>query len=135
MNRKQSVILVLDDLADWRATLRGLLEDWGYTVHTAGSTEQALRLLENTPVDLALLDIRLDETDEGNTEGLSLASVIKERWPDIKVVVITGYDTPDVLQKAMQPDLQGHSLVADYLPKVDTNDKLIQVIEKVLAKP
>ncbi len=126
-------VLVVDDLPDWRATLSGLLEDAGYDVQCAGSQERALELLGTGHFDLALLDVRLDETDEGNTEGLDLAAEIRHRWPAIRVVMITGYGTSDIMRRAMEPDAQGQRLVANYIPKTETED-LVRVVGEVLAR-
>ena len=126
-------ILVVDDLPDWRATLGGLLEDEGYAVQVAGSSDAALMLLASDHFDLALLDVRLDETDEGNTEGLDLASKIRQRWPTVKVVIITGYGTSDTMERAMAKDAQGRRLASDYIPKTETG-KLVEVVRKALGR-
>ena len=126
-------ILVVDDLSDWRVTLGGLLEDEGYAVQVAGSSDAALKLLASDHFDLALLDVRLDETDEGNTEGLDLASKIRQRWPTVKVVIITGYGTSDTMERAMAKDAQGRRLASDYIPKTDT-EKLVEVVREALGQ-
>jgi len=133
MADKQRKILVVDDLSDWRTTLRGLLEDAGYDVQVADSLPAALTLLEAGHFDLAVLDIRLDETDEGNTEGLTLAAEIKQHWPATKIVIITGYDTPDTMKRAMEPDAQGRRLVENYIPKTQT-EELVQIVREALAE-
>ena len=126
-------ILVVDDLSDWRKTLKGVLVDAGYDVQVADSSSSAVKLLETDRFDLAVLDMRLDESDEDNTEGLDLATEIKQRWPTTKVVMITGYGTPDTMKRAMEPDAQGRRLVANYIPKTQT-EELIQVVRKALAQ-
>jgi len=133
MTDKQQRILVVDDLPDWRATLGGLLEDAGYDVQVADSSPAALALLETGRFDLAVLDMRLDESDEENTEGLDLAAEIKRHWPATKVVMITGYGTPDTMRRAMEPDAQDRRLVANYIPKTET-EKLAQIVREVLAQ-
>ena len=126
-------ILVVDDLPDWRATLGGLLEDAGYDVQVADSSTNALELLRTDHFDVAVLDIRLDETDEGNTEGLDLAAEIKRHWPATKVVMITGYGTSYTIRRALAPDVRGQRLAADYIPKTET-EELVQVVREVLAQ-
>jgi CheY-like chemotaxis protein len=126
-------ILVVDDIEDWRKTLRGLLSDAGYQVETAESLSGAIVWLESQRFDLALVDMRLDETDEDNTAGLDLAEVIKQRWPLTKTIIITGYGTPERLQRAMAPDMHGHRLADEYVPKTQTED-LIVVVRRVLAQ-
>ena len=132
MTNTRHRILVVDDVRDWRTTLGGLFEDAGYDVQVADSSARALELLRTDQFDLAVLDMRLDETDEGNTEGLDLAAEIKQHWPATKVVMITGYGTPDTMRQAMEPDAQGRRLVANYIPKTKT-EELVKIVQEVLA--
>jgi CheY-like chemotaxis protein len=125
-------ILVVDDLQDWRTTLSGLLKDRGYDVDVSGSTADALELLKTNSYDLALLDLRLDETDESNTEGLSLAETIKSNWPQVKIVMITGYGTVDIITKAMGTNAEGVRLIEGFVPKDETNI-LVQVVQRALT--
>jgi DNA-binding NtrC family response regulator len=125
-------ILVVDDLQDWRATLSGLLKDRGYDVEVSGSIANALELLKTNSYDLALLDLRLDETDESNTDGLTLAETIKSNWPQVKVVMITGYGTVDIITKAMGTNAEGVRLIEGFVPKDETNI-LVQVVQRALT--
>lgn len=133
MSEEHHKILVVDDLPDWRLTLGGLLEDEGYDIEVAESLPRAMELLGADHFDLAVLDIRLDETDEGNTEGLNLATEIKRNWPDVKVVFITGYGTPEIMREALEPDAEGKSLAANYVPKTETED-LVKIVRKTLGQ-
>ena len=126
-------LLVVDDLEDWQKTIRGVLEDKGYTVSVAGSSKDAVALLNASEYDLALLDLRLDETDEENVEGLTLAKTIRDRWPKIKIVIVTGYGTPEVVQQSMESGSHGGRLLDDFLPK-DSTDKLVETVQRILAK-
>ncbi len=131
--RQRKRILVVDDLPDWRKTLGGLLVDAGYDVQVTDSSAGALALLRAEPFDLAVLDMRLDETDEGNTEGLDLAAEIKRHWPAIRTIIITGYGTEETVKRAMEPDVHGQKLVADFIPKTQT-EELVQVVGRVLEQ-
>lgn len=126
-------LLVVDDLEDWQKTIRGVLEDKGYKVSVAGSSKEAVSLLSASEYDLALLDLRLDETDEENVEGLTLAKTIRDRWPNMKIVIVTGYGTPDVVQLSMESDTHGGRLLDDFLPK-DSTDKLVETVQRILTK-
>lgn len=132
MTNTRHKVLVVDDLPDWRMTLSGLLEDAGYDVKVADSSVKALELLRTDRFVLAVLDMRLDESDEDNTEGLDLAAEIRQHWPAVRVVIITGNGTPDGMRRALKPDAQGQRLTADYIPKTRT-EELIQVVRRVLA--
>jgi two-component system nitrogen regulation response regulator NtrX len=131
MNSKPS-LLVVDDIKDWQITIGGVLRDNGYDVATAGSMDEAIVLLDNNDYALALLDLRLDETDEGNVDGLKLAEIIRKRWPKVKIVIVTGYGTPDILHRTMEPGADGRRLAEDYLPK-DNTDKLIEIVQSILG--
>ena len=134
MADKRYRLLVVDDLSDWRKTLGGLLREAGYEVNVAASLTEARASLKSAPFDLAIVDVRMDETDENNTEGLDLAAEIKRRWPAVKIVIITGYDTSDTVKRAMEPqDARQQRLVADFVTKTET-DKLVQVVQRVLGQ-
>jgi two-component system, NtrC family, response regulator len=133
MITKQKKILVVDDLPDWRKTLGGLLTDSGYKVEVADSFKTAIDLLKKKTFDLALLDVRLDETDETNTGGLDLAAKIKSFWPSTKIIIITGYQTQEILDRSLKTNNKGEKLVADFIPKTNT-EELIKIIDNALAK-
>jgi CheY-like chemotaxis protein len=127
-------ILIVDDLPDWRRTLSVLLSDAGYEVQVTESSVGALRLLEKNKFDLAVVDLRLDESNEDDEGGLELAAEIKQCWPDVKIVLITGSVTPEKLRRAFQSNITiGQRLIDDYLPKAETG-KLVSTIQRMLAK-
>ncbi len=100
-------ILVVDDLPDWRTTLSGILFDEGYEVRAAGSREDALEMLQAEQFHLAVLDVRLDEQDEDNREGLTLMRQIKDFDPTIQVIILTGYADVRMVQEALRPHSDG----------------------------
>jgi DNA-binding NtrC family response regulator len=79
-------ILVVDDEANIRRSLRSTLESEGFGVLDAESAERALEILAAEPVDLALFDIRLPGMD-----GLTLLDRARELWRDLPVVVMSGH--------------------------------------------
>ena len=125
-------VLVVDDLLDWRSTLKGLLTDEGFEVDTAGSVQDA-EVIKRSRFDLALLDIRLDETDEGNVDGLNLAYEIGKIYPDMKIIMLTGYATIEKCQKGLEPTKTGKSLATDFIQKTETTD-LLKIVQKLLSK-
>jgi len=124
-------ILVVDDLHDWRLTLTGMLRDAGYTVQTADCFDEAVTLLKTESFELAILDIRLDEMDTNNVDGLIFAEEIKRHWPQTKVLLLTGYATRELVSQAMEPNLSGESPVDGFLEKSEL-DHFPQAIEAVL---
>ena len=126
-------ILVVDDIEDWRETLRGMLEDANYEVFVATSVVNATEVLRQHAFDLAIVDMRLDEADEENRDGLKvLARMIKNDYPQMRTIILTGYADQDSLDEAMEPDNDGTALVSLHLEKTET-DQLILEVEKLLA--
>lgn len=125
-------VLVVDDLPDWRTTLGGLLRDGGFDVVAADSVDQAFQLLQDQHFDAAVLDIRLEDSNDRNEEGLELARKIKARWPGIKIVIVTGYSTEANRERTMKPDKHGIRLVDDYLFKTQS-DRLASVVQRLLT--
>jgi CheY-like chemotaxis protein len=123
-------ILVVDDVKDWQQALSGLLEDEGYQVIAVGDRKSALEAIKANKFGLAILDIRLDETDENNAEGLDLAGEVKGIQRNLPVVIITGYETPDYIDRAIRPDKRGRSLAADFMRKMDA-EELVGVVNKL----
>src|SRR5580658_7648659 len=79
-------ILVIDDEAAIRESLEVLLTLEGYAVRMANDGEQGLRVLELENFDLVLLDLALP-----GQSGLELLPQIKERQPELPVIMITAY--------------------------------------------
>ena len=88
-SRTDQTILVVDDENTVRRSIGGYLEDEGYHVLQASvSGARDCDALETAEVDLALLDVYL-----GNDSGLDLLEKIRERWPELPVLVMSGHGT------------------------------------------
>jgi YesN/AraC family two-component response regulator len=72
----KGTVLVVDDERSIQVGLRGLLAKEGHEVATAGSGEEALRLLDSEPFDLVLTDLRMPGLD-----GMGLLKKVQERHP------------------------------------------------------
>ncbi|HLL76252.1 MAG TPA: sigma-54 dependent transcriptional regulator [Pyrinomonadaceae bacterium] len=88
-------ILIVDDERGIRETLRGVLEDEGYTVDTVGGGEDALRALERRPYGCVLLDVWLPGID-----GLETLSRLKAAGADCAVVMISGHGNVETAVRA-----------------------------------
>ena len=82
----QPKVLVVEDDADIRAILAVFLADKGFNVKVADSGHRALELLGEEPVDLILSDVRMP----GMT-GIELLRTLKERDPEIELVLMSAY--------------------------------------------
>ena len=113
-------ILVVDDEEAIRESLAAWLIKAGYQVDTADSGDTALARLHKHPFDLALVDIKMPGMD-----GLELLGHIREKHPEILVVIITAYGSIESAVDAMK---QGAS---DYLLKPFDPEHLILLIAKL----
>ena len=126
-------LLIVDDLPDWRRTLAGLFVDEGYEVKVAGSVEAALRALAVEYFNVAILDVRLDESNEGNRDGLSLMRQIKSESPSTEVIVLTGYAEVGMAQEALNTDANGVRFAYSFIQK-DQTDELIRQVKQAYEK-
>ena len=88
MTGRKLELLVVDDDAKIRATLRGLLEDEGHTVAEASDGQQALETLENRRFDVVLLDVKMPRMG-----GLEALDLIREEAPSAGVIMVSGEST------------------------------------------
>lgn len=123
-------ILIVDDNFDWQLTFKGILLEAGYDIQTAGSIEEAIKKLESTKFDLALLDIRFDESDESDDAGMKLAEEISQRWASVKVVFATGYANDEYIKKAMR--LKDKKKLAVGFVQKQSVENLVDIIRKAL---
>ena len=97
-------ILVVDDEDGVRFSLRGILEDEGYTVSEADSGENALLFLEKNSADLVFLDIWLPGMD-----GLETLKTAKELYAEIPFIMISGHGNVETAVQALR--LGAHDFV------------------------
>jgi two-component system response regulator HydG len=115
-------ILVIDDDRDMCLLLKRFLSKHGYDVIEANTSKKAIELLESTEFDLALCDFRLDGTD-----GKTLLVRIKEKYPHVPVIIITGYSDIKIAVEVMKLGAY------DYITKPLFPDEIILTIRKALA--
>jgi ATP-dependent Lon protease len=96
MNRKARV-LVIDDEEIARKNLAHILVKENYDVITAADGIDALRELESTEFDAVLTDLRM-----GKVDGMDLLERVKIKYPDTKVIMVTGYATVPSAIEAMK---------------------------------
>ncbi len=96
-------ILIVEDYADWRELLSGLLQREGHQVEAVATLDEARGYFDSTKdLDLAILDIRLVETDEANEDGLRLLSEIHSCQSFARVIMITGHGTMETQRRAFR---------------------------------
>ena len=99
-------VLVVDDEEEARKLCSDVAEDAGLLVRGARTTEEALEILEQDPVDLVVTDMRVPELG-----GLDLLRRIRENYPQISVLVLTQYGT---IESAVEATRLG---AADFVTK------------------
>lgn len=86
-----SCLLIVEDDGLIRLDLVDMVTDLGFSTLEAPTADRALQMLEaSTPIHAILTDIDMP----GSINGLGLANVAHRRWPDIKVIVISGRYNP-----------------------------------------
>jgi two-component system, response regulator PdtaR len=113
-----ATVLVVEDDFLVRLCAADALSDAGFNVLQADSGPDALRILEDGPVDVVFTDINMP----GAFDGAGLARRVKHRWPETALVITSGRGCPE-------GDL-GDAL---FLPKPYMPDSLAQLIEEVLG--
>jgi len=90
-------ILVVDDEPNILEVVQSFLESEGYDVLTADSGASAITTLGEADVNIILLDVRMPDID-----GLQCLRQIKDRSPEIEVVMMSGFATMQMARKALE---------------------------------
>lgn len=107
MNGDASKILIVDDASNWRVTLETLLKSYGYTVTVAANVLEASAALELGPYRAAILDVRLDDFDDDNREGLSTVLLSAHRlYPRMSFIVISSYYNETEVRNFVPPEVR-----------------------------
>ncbi len=115
-------ILIVDDEASIRRTMRDLLSEEGYTVTTASSGEAGVALLKDHTFDLMVIDLRLPGID-----GMQVVAAAKEQQPDAALIVLTGHGS-------METAIEGlHQGIFDYLLKTSDPGTVLDRVAAALA--
>ena len=116
-------ILIVDDEADIRGLVAGILEDEGYQPREAGSDAEAMGMIETRRPSLVLLDIWLQGSQ---MDGLQILSAIKKRHPSLPVVMMSGHGTVETAVKALKDGAY------DFIEKPFKADRLVLVVERAI---
>jgi two-component system nitrogen regulation response regulator NtrX len=118
-----SDILVVDDEADIRDLVSGLLEDEGHSVRVASNSDEALAAIRARKPSLAILDIWMQG---GGLDGLELLEVVKEIDLDLPVVMISGHGNIETAVTALKRGAY------DFIEKPFKSDRLVVVVERAI---
>jgi nitrogen regulation protein NR(I) len=114
-------VLIVDDELNIRRVLAAMLAREGYEVTTAGNGEQALAVLQKTPVHVVVTDLVMP-----GMSGLKLLERTAVEFPDIPVIMITAHGTVDSAVQALKAG------AFDYITKPFEQEELKKVIAKAI---
>jgi len=123
IDRQTPRILVVDDELGVREGCRRVLEPAGYVVEVAASGREALRLIQEQPFDLVLLDVVMPDI-----RGIDLLEPIHARDPDIVCIIITGFATVELAVQAIKAGAY------NFLSKPFSADVLLMAVEQGLER-
>lgn len=118
-----SDILVIDDEADIRDLISGILEDAGHQVRAARDSDEAVEAIRRRRPTLAILDVWLQGSP---VDGLDLLAVLREIDPDMPVIVISGHGTIETAVTAIRKGAY------DFLEKPFNADRLLIVVTRAI---
>ncbi|MBV5268487.1 MAG: sigma-54-dependent Fis family transcriptional regulator [Burkholderiaceae bacterium] len=115
-------ILIADDELSMRELLEYMLTKEGYRVSCAENGRKAITMIESTPFDLLICDIRL-----GDISGLEVLKATKKINPQTVVIMISAYTTTETAVESMNAG------AFDFVPKPFNNQELKQTIANALT--
>lgn len=120
---EQAKVLVVDDAAAMREIISRNLTALGDAVRVAADVPEAIAALEAEAADLVVTDMRMPGTD-----GMDLVRLVRERWPNTALVMITGFATVGGAVEAMREG------VSDYLAKPFSDEELEHAVRTALDR-
>jgi two-component system, OmpR family, response regulator len=115
-------IVALDDDADFRQYIAGLLDEQGHDVRVCGTPEEFFAACEARLPDVVLLDMKM-----GRENGDSVLAEIRKRWSRLCVIVVTGFPTLDSMRQTFKQD------VFDYLAKPFSVEELARTLAQAAS--
>jgi two-component system response regulator HydG len=120
---KRERVLVVDDAPDTLEVLQRNLTSKQYRVFTAPGVAEAIQVLDQTPVDLVITDLKMPKGS-----GLDLVRHVRENLKDTEVILITGYAS---IEGAVQAVKSG---AEEYLSKPFTDGELFEAVQRSMEK-
>jgi DNA-binding NtrC family response regulator len=116
-------ILVVDDDVIVIKSCRRILEAEGFEVTTVPSADDALEKIKMYDFDLLVMDVKMPKHD-----GIFLMREIKKNWPDIPIIVMSGYPTPETIADVLRLG------AIQFIPKPFKPDEFMKSIQQVIQK-
>ena len=115
------MILLVDDEENYRELIARVLTKAGYEVLQAADGMGALSLLERSNVDVVISDILMPVLN-----GYALVARLREKWPDMPVILTTGFLSPDAAKSMMKGSV-------DFIPKPINAETLLDMVRGRVA--
>ena len=116
-------VLIVDDERDICDLVAGVLEDEGYEARIAQDSDSALREITRRCPAIVLLDVWLQSS---RLDGLEILNILRERYPNLPVVIISGHGNIDTAVTAIR------SGAYDYIEKPFKSDKLLVTVARAI---
>jgi DNA-binding NtrC family response regulator len=117
-----SSIMVLDDVEDAGTMIKRILERKGHSVAVFTEEREALEHANTQHVDIAILDIKLKKIS-----GVEVLQKIKEKRPEVEVIMLTGYPTLETAKEAM--GYGAREYLVKPIDKKELEDKIADILE------
>lgn len=116
-------VLVAEEEPLVRETTKQILEHYGFRVAGAGSGDEALAVFEHERFDVLILDMNMP-----GTPSTEVARVCHQRWPDMSILLTSGYESP------VMPDAEVEALGSGFLRKPYLPETLARKVLELLAR-
>src|ERR1700678_4038500 len=116
-------ILIVDDEADIRMLIAGVLKDEGYATREAADSAETLRELQARQPTLVILDIWLQESE---LDGIAILRQLRAEMPSVPVIMISGHGTIETAVEAIKIGAY------DFIEKPFKSDRLLLLVERAI---
>ena len=114
-------VLIVDDDRATSAGMADVVEEWGYEVEAADTVKAGWAAVSKLVPDVAIVDLKLPDGS-----GLDLLHKIKETYPDVSVVILTGHATVDSAVKALKVGAEDYVTKPVDLPRLQVILKTVE---------
>jgi len=116
-------ILVVDDEDIVLESCQAVFELEGFEVMLVPSADKAIEAMKNDNFSLLLIDVKMPKHD-----GMYLMGKIKEQWPNIPIIVMSGYCTTETIKEAFKMG------AANFIAKPFEPDELVEAVRQTIKK-
>jgi ActR/RegA family two-component response regulator len=128
--KEKGKVLIVEDEATWRKLYQKVLEKESYRVWTAGSLPEAFDILDRHFFHVAVVDIRLVDSQPGNQDGIEVVKRISQADEGTRAIIITAFGTIQMTRDAFK-----EYQVFEFMEKqTHDQDRFCQVVEQAVEE-